>query len=227
MPMGGQAKEWATPEEIDYIRGLYAGETSFVDHRFGIFYNKLKESGLLDNSIMVVFADHGHPLADHGKFLKGPDRMYNELLKVPFMVRLPGGEKHRDTDAIVQFPDFLPTMLDLVGLGNNASAVPGKSFSHVIMEGSNEHRKYSITGMYDGVDRCYRDSEWSYVLRPKGEAPELYSLADDRKERRNLAGEKPQEVKRLSESFGSHFLNHTSRILTVMGGYELSGTAHV
>jgi len=83
---------------------LYAGEVSYVDHYFGEFYNALSDLGLLERSIVVVLADHGHPLADHGKFLKGTDRLYGELLKVPFMIRLPSG-KHAVIDAVVQFPE--------------------------------------------------------------------------------------------------------------------------
>lgn len=91
LPMGGEATNWASEEEIDFIRGLYAGEASLVDHWFGFFYETLEELGYLESSIILVLADHGHPLADHGKFLKGADRLYNELLKVPFLVRLPEG----------------------------------------------------------------------------------------------------------------------------------------
>lgn len=223
LPMGGEAKSWASEEEIDYIRGLYAGEASFVDYWFGVFYEELKELGFLENSIIVVLADHGHPLADHGKFLKGGDRLYNELLKVPLMIRLPGGEKARETKAIVQFPDLLPTILELIGLGNNVHSMHGRSFAKVLLNEVDEHRKYAISGYYEATDRCIRDQEWSYIQRPEGQSDELYNLAEDPKETKNLIDEEPEEAKRLASAFGSYFKKVESKVIKgIQGKYELS-----
>ncbi|MEM0003594.1 MAG: sulfatase [Thermoproteota archaeon] len=222
LPMGGEAKSWASEEEIDYIRGLYAGEASFVDHWFGVFYEELKELGFLENSIIVVLADHGHPLADHGKFLKGGDRLYNELIKVPFMVRLPSGEKARETKAIVQFPDLLPTILEFIGLGNNVYSMHGRSFLNVLLNELNEFRKYAISGYYEAVDRCIRDQEWSYIQRPEGQSDELYNLVKDPKETKNLVDENPDEAKRLASAFGTYFKKIESKVIKgIQGKYEL------
>jgi len=223
LPMGGEARSWASEEEIDYIRGLYAGEACFVDHCFGAFYEGMEELGLLDSSIVVVLADHGHPLADHGKFLKGGDRLYSELLKVPFMVRLPGGEKARDTGAVVQFPDLLPTVLELVGLGNNNISMHGKSFSSVLLDGVDEHRRCSISGYHEAFDRCIRDEKWSYVQRPEGQPDELYDLESDPRERRNLIDENPEEAVRLALAFGKCFKRaEATMVKGIQGKYELS-----
>jgi arylsulfatase A-like enzyme len=223
LPMGGEAKSWASEEEIDYIRGLYAGEASFVDYWFGVFYEELRELGFLENSIIVVLADHGHPLADHGKFLKGGDRLYNELLKVPFMVRLPGGEKARETKAIVQFPDLLPTILELIGLGNDVASMHGRSFLPVLLNQTDEHRKYAISGYYEAVDRCIRNQEWSYIQRPEGQSDELYNLVEDPKETKNVIDENPNEAKRLALAFGAYFRKVESKVVKgIQGKYELS-----
>lgn len=222
LPMGGEAKSWANEEEINYIRGLYAGEVSFVDYCFGKFYEELEENGFLDNSIVVVLADHGHPLADHGKFLKGGDRLYNELLKVPFMVRLPGGEKARETKAIVQYPDLLPTILEFLGLSNNTYSMHGKSFLPVLLGETDEHRKYSISGYFEAEDRCIRDANWSYIQRPEGQPDELYNLTEDPKEMKNLIDEKPEEAKRLASAFGNYFKKRKVSIVKgIQGKYEV------
>lgn len=223
LPMGGEAKSWAVEEEIDYIRGLYAGEASFVDYCFGKFCEELEELGFLENSAIVILADHGHPLADHGKFLKGGDRLYNELLKVPFMIRLPGGEKARETKAIAQYPDLLPTILEFLGLGNNTYSMHGKSFLRVLLNETDEHRKYAISGYYEAIDRCIRDQKWSYIQRPEGQSDELYNLTEDPKETKNLVDEKPEEAKRLASAFGTYFKKIESKIVKgIQGKYELS-----
>lgn len=205
LPLGGLADEWATPQEIRHIRGLYAGEAAFVDHCLGRLFQTLDDLGYYGDSIIVVVADHGHPLGDHGKFLKGGDRMYNELLRVPLLIRLPGGQGARRTRALVQFHDLLPTLLDLLGLSNNVTSMHGRSFLSVMRGDGDAHRDVVITGYHEAVERCVRDETWSYVQRPEGEQDELYHLLEDPKERNNLIHQHPDEAHRLTRAFGSYF----------------------
>lgn len=204
-PLGGDAADWATSKEVRHVQGLYAGETAFVDHCLGQLFRALEEQGYYEDSVIVLTADHGHPLADHGKFLKGGDRLYNELLKVPFMIRLPGGEGARRTKAVVQFHDVLPTLLQLIGMANNATSMHGRSFLDVLRGDSDEHREAIITGYQEAPDRCVRDGTWSYIERPVGERDELYNLVEDPKERVNLIDEYPEEARRLARAFGSYY----------------------
>jgi len=230
LPMGGNVKDWATDEEIKFIRGLYAGEVSFVDYCLGKLFSKLEELGYYEDSIIVLLADHGHPLADHGKFLKGTDRLYNELLKVPFMIRFPECSP-RTTKALVQFHDLLPTILDLLGLENNVCSMHGKSFRRVLFGEAEEHRRSIISGYYESVplvgsheltsERCIRDKRWSYINRPTGQPDELYDLVLDPFEQKNLIDENKEEAGRLASSFGSYFKPMKRIIKGIQGVYEL------
>ncbi|MEM1601662.1 MAG: sulfatase [Candidatus Bathyarchaeia archaeon] len=204
LPMGGHAEKWATREQIDYIRGLYAGEASFVDYCFGLLLEALKDLGYYDDSIIIVVADHGHPLADHGKFLKGPDRMYSELLKVPFIMHVPG-YKHRDFYALIQFPDILPTALEMLGLVSEARCMQGWSFLEVIDGVREEHRTHIIAGYHEAADRCIRNKEWSYIKRPEGQPDELYNLTVDPRERNNLIDSRADVAASLSSYYGLYF----------------------
>ncbi len=229
MPQGGPAETWASPRETRHIQGLYAGEAAFVDHNLGPLFAALEELGYYEDSVIAIIADHGHPLCDHGKFLKGPDRMYSELLKVPFMVRLPGGRNGgRRTTALAQFQDVLPTLLDAIGLGSNISSMHGRSLRPVL-EGEAEHfREAIITGFKEGEDRCMRDELWSYVARPQGQPDELYNLVRDPRERCNLIDEHPDEARRLASAFGSYFRRRGSGPISVkgvQGKYEMGSGA--
>ncbi len=231
LPMGGPAEHWATPEEIRHIRGLYAGEAAFVDHCLGRLFQALQDLGYYDDSVIVLLADHGHPLADHGKFLKSGDRLYSELLKLPFMVRLPGGQGARRTQAIVQFHDLLPTLLDLLGMANNTAAMHGRSFLPVLRGDSDAHRDAIITGYHEASERCVRDQTWSYIQRPPGQPDELYNLIEDPRERVNLFDQHPEQARRLASAFGSYFrlrsqptISHT-QAKGIQGKYELSSGA--
>ena len=226
MPQGGLASNWANEDEIRFIQGMYAGEASFVDHNLGPLFATLEEQGYYEDSIIFVVADHGHPLCDHGKFLKGADRMYSELLKVPFMVRLPGGRNGGlRTEALVQFQDALPSLLDAMGLGNNISAMHGKSFRAVLEGDTGRYHDSIITGYKEGADRCVRDETWSYISRPASEPDELYNLKDDPRETRNLIDAHPDVAQRLAAGFGSYFRRRGSGPISVkgvQGKYEMA-----
>jgi arylsulfatase A-like enzyme len=156
--------------------------------------------------------------------------MYSELLKVPFMIRLPHGEGARRTQAIVQFHDVLPTLLDLLGMANSATAMKGRSFLPVLHGETDAHRKVIITGYHEAPDRCVRDQTWSYVERPVGEPDELYDLVDDPSERSNLIDQFPQEARRLAGALGTAFRLKSqpgvsgAQVKGIQGKYELASS---
>ncbi len=225
LPPGGPASAHFGKEEIAFIRGLYAGECAYVDHWVGYLLDTLRQTGLYDRSLIVLIADHGHPLADHGKFLKGGDRMYSELLKVPCIIRFPGGEHGgQRIRALASFPDVLPTLLDVLGMGNNLSALPGKSLLPLIRGEVESVRQAVISGYFEAPDRCIRDETWSYIRRPAGEPDELYNLRDDPLETRNLIDEYPDEARRLASQFGTIYAMAGKPVKGLQGVYELAHT---
>ncbi len=225
LPMGGLSRTWASPAETRHIRGLYAGEVSFVDACLGRLFEGLARLNYLDDSVVLLLADHGHPLSDHGKFLKGADRLHSELLRVPCMIRLPQGRRGGTrTDALVQFQDMLPTLLDLLGVRGDAGAMHGRSFAPVVEGQTSEHRDAVIMGYYEGIDRCIRTQTWSYVERPAGEPDELYHLGNDPDERANLIDRAPEEARRLAGMFGRTFRPRRRRGRGIQGKYELASS---
>ena len=225
LPMGGLSQTWATPDEVRFLRGMYAGEVSFVDHCLGRFFFALGRLGYLEDSIVVVLADHGHPLNDHGKFLKGADRLYSELLRIPFMIRLPGGRNAgQRSDALIQFQDLLPTLLELLGLHSDLGGMHGASFRPIVERYSDSHREAIITGYHEGIDRCIRTETWSYVERPIGQSDELYNLREDPKERNNVIETYPDEAVRLSRLFGRNYRVRSSVAKGIQGKYEMASS---
>ncbi len=236
MPLGGMASDWYSDAEIDNIRALYAGEAASVDAAVGRVLEQLKNLGYYDDSVIVLMGDHGHPLADHGKFLKGADRLYNELLRVPFMVHLPGGRGARRTSAICQYHDVLPTLLEVAGLGNCTHDMGGRSFAPILSGQSDQHRDVIITGYHEGIDRVIRNDRWSLILRPEGEPDELYDLIADPREQSNLREGNDELAKELTANFGQmylqpggrsalgrrHGLESQGKNLGIQGFYEMS-----
>ena len=226
MPPGGLASQWFTDEEIAAIRGLYAGEVAYVDHYLGRVIQALRDKGYFENSVVLFIADHGHPLADHGKFLKGGDRLYSELLKVPCMFRFPRGEHGgRRLTALAQFPDILPTLLDAAGLEPEALEMTGLSLMPVIRGDLAALREATISGYHEAPDRVIRAGDWSYIRRPEGQPDELYCLGPDPREQTNLIDERPDVAQDLAARFGPAFALRGAAVKGLQGKYEVADTA--
>jgi len=146
---------------------------------------------------------------------------------VPFFLHLPGGARGgEERQALLQFHDVLPTLLDLLGLGSNTSSMHGRSFRGVIEGDDADLHDAIITGYHQGIDRCIRDRRWSFIHRPAGETDELYDLEADPREQRNLIDEHPQEAQRLASQFGAYFFRDAPRqIKGIQGQYELASGA--
>jgi arylsulfatase A-like enzyme len=227
LPMGGPASDHMEPEEIDYTRALYAGEVAYVDHHVGELLQKLKDLNLWDRSLIVFMADHGHPLADHGKFLKGGDRLYNELLKVPFMIRFPGAaHAGQRLEALAQFHDVAPTLLSALEVPYDPEAFEGRDLMPVIRGEVAQVRDSVITGFYAAPDRCIRTTSWSLIVRPGGKH-ELYDLDRDPLERDNLFAARWEIAEDLMSRYGRFYGTLPSRIegQGTQGRYEVSGAS--
>jgi len=228
LPPGGDASQYFSGEEIKRIRSLYAGEVAYVDAMVGEFLKVLKEVGRYDETLVFFLSDHGHPLADHGKFLKGPDRMYSELLKVPFAFKLPGQEAGgQRIRKLAQFPDVLPTLLEAAGMGNCTSAMQGHSLLPLVRGETEGLREATISGYHGGGDRCIRNERWSLILRPGDMPDELYDLDTDPREQHNVITKRRDIAEQLAAKFGVVYAVETRSVKGLQGSFETAHTAAV
>ena len=227
LPPGGHARDWADEAVIKRIQSLYAGEIAYTDACMGHLLDGMRELGYFEDSVIVVLADHGHPLNDHGKFLKGPDRMYSELLKVPFIVRLPGGANGgRRVDALGRFPDLLPTLLDVAGFGANNTALAGRSLKPVLDGDKTDIYDATVTGFFRRSERCIRDKRYSLFLGADGDTDELFDLQADPCEQTNIIAESGDIATDLVSRIGSaYFQAAKSAVRGVQGSMEVADTS--
>lgn len=104
-----QARRELTPEDYNELRRLYKSEIRHTDAQIGRVLEQLKQSGALDNTIVVLTADHGEEFGDHGS-LGHARTLYEELIGVPLMVRFPGVSP-TTIDQPVALIDVYPTLL--------------------------------------------------------------------------------------------------------------------
>ncbi len=167
----------------------YADEINFVDEQVGRLIAKLRALGIEDDTIVVVVADHGEGLDQHGE-LRHTYFLYETTLHAPLIVRWPDGIRTPRTIADnVRTIDVAPTILALLGMEEWEQA-QGVSLTPLIdgeteslelagyAESINAHVEYGVSLL-----RSWTTQEWKYVLAPK---PELYHLPEDPGETSNL-----------------------------------------
>jgi arylsulfatase A-like enzyme/Tfp pilus assembly protein PilF len=173
----------------------YLGEVAFTDALIGSFREELEKRGLLERSLLILTADHGEGLGDHGERFHGYF-VYETTVQVPLILRLPGAAR---AGAVVADPvshvDLLPTLLDAAGLTIPASA-QGTSLLPAIASGRlDAAREVYSESFYPLLHygwsplRSIRAEHHKLIAAPR---PELYDLVDDRGESRNLIADEPQ-----------------------------------
>jgi arylsulfatase A-like enzyme len=202
--------------EPEPSRDLYQAEISYVDAQFGRLVAALKERGEWERTIVVVVADHGEGLGDHG--WDHHRILYQEQIRVPLIVRVPGAKQARAVPDLVRTTDIYPTVLDYLGIPA-PKPVSGSSL-RALLEGRSDPPRVAFADQINGYDLnasmvdshpqfdflyCAMDRGWKLIYRPSHpEASELYEIAQDPREERNLFRERPDEVVRLERELARH-----------------------
>ena len=108
-------KEGPLPEEMarTLVHGYYAA-TSYVDAQVGRLLDELERLNLADNTIVVLWGDHGWQLGEHGMWCKHCN--FETSLNAPLVIHAPGLTRGESTTSIVEFLDVYPTLCELAGL---------------------------------------------------------------------------------------------------------------
>ena len=114
----GKAKKPLTEGHLNDLRAVYDAAIAYTDDQIFAFVQELRRRGILDNSVLLITADHGEELYDH-EDLGHRSTLHGELLNVPLLLRLPGG-RHGGlrVRAAVSLVDVPATILDAAGLLN-------------------------------------------------------------------------------------------------------------
>ena len=126
--------------DVRFLRGRYQGEVARTDEAVGALLLGLRERGMMEETLVVLTSDHGEEIMDRG-WIGHTRTLFDELVRVPLIVRLPGGERGgvRIDDAVSQV-DLGATLLDLAGVGKGLGE--GVSFAETIRAGTAPSRRY-------------------------------------------------------------------------------------
>ena len=167
------------------IKQAYYATISFVDAQVGRIINKLKQTGLDKNTIVVFTSDHGYHMGEHGHWQK--QTLFNNATKVPLIINVPGEDyTSKISKSPVELIDIFPTLMDLTNI-ITPSHVVGQSLKPIIENKSSDVRKNALTRWSNGysimTDR-FRLTKWDI----NGDFQyELYDHKFDEQELNNLA----------------------------------------
>jgi arylsulfatase A-like enzyme len=194
----------------------YDGAVHWVDSQIGRLVNHLQTNGKINDTMIVITADHGHNFGEHGIYFDNAS-LYDTSIKVPLVIWHPKYDTAR-IGAMVQHTDIMPTILQFLGkevpAGLEGNVLPGTTRDEVIAEA------------YGSRFRMIRTGRWKYI-EPVGilqhvpdnvrtwytgdGKPELYDIVEDPNELNNLADSHPQVVVELKGRLSERIKQFESR----------------
>ncbi|QZT36355.1 sulfatase [Halosquirtibacter xylanolyticus] len=187
------------------IKNYYACITG-VDEQFGRILEALKESGIDDNTIIVFTSDHGNCIGIHDRVSK--NNWFEESMRVPFMVKVPGVTNGKNVDYQLGSLDIYPTLLGLLGMSEKTpSNLKGIDYTPAITgkgkQKTVDHQWYVRMnyGPKSGGVRGIRDDRYTFVIeneKDKDQQVYLYDRQEDPYQLINIASKNKKKVRRMT-----------------------------
>jgi arylsulfatase A-like enzyme len=183
----------------------YDNCVAYLDERMGELFDGLQKRGLLDNTLVIVTADHGEGLGEHDLFDHG-ESLYRNEIRVPLLIVLPTRKQCQGVvDDTVSLRDLPATIVDLVGLGDGAP-FSGRSLAHLWRNSSSRQGAGKVEGALSELRRpnpfnpnqgrspahrgslvSLADGDFVYIRNEGDGTEEIFNERDDPGELRNLA----------------------------------------
>ncbi|MFX0196616.1 MAG: sulfatase [Candidatus Hodarchaeota archaeon] len=198
--------------DLERLIGLYDASIKYVDNSIGLLFRELEER--LDNTLIIVTADHGEALGEQGRFRHG--FLYEGVVRVPLVITAPHIFKSIRVKNQVSSLSITPTIINILNL-EKVKSFQGESLLPVIRsEKSTTEPVISVVLNYPAGQRMFscrtEESKYIYTERiNKGEKTvcrEFYILENDPGEERNLW----KQHRKKAQEFETRILNHTSKV---------------
>lgn len=177
-----------------------------VDDQIGRVIQHLKSEGLYENTIIVFSADHGEMLGSHGIMHKNV--WFKEAYEIPFIVHYPKKIDPKTDDLLLSVPDYMPTILGLLGLGDKVpEKVEGQDYSDVFFGNEVDRPDKQLYFGSEPADpttgtRGFRNEDYTFAVVKDNNEKKYYYLYNDKKDpyqMQNIWGEDPARDKQMEE----------------------------
>jgi arylsulfatase A-like enzyme len=184
----------AIPAEIEHWTRLYDGNLAYADQEIGALRRKLEETGLLEKTVLIIAADHGEGFWEHGH-IGHEVLVYEEQSRVPLIIRFPRGTGPSGVrvQEFVSLSDLAPTIADAFGAWRRPAARPAfrtESLLPVVMGAPGRRAVVTRDGAAE-PRYAIRDGMAKAIFNTAAGTTELYDLAADPGEQKDLAAQEP------------------------------------
>jgi arylsulfatase A-like enzyme len=186
-------RDASDPKKVDVLKRLYQAHVreadGYVEQLFGILRN-LK---VLDDTVVMITSDHGDEFGEHGS-LSHDSTMYSELVNVPLMIYEPNRKERAFCDLIVSGVDVAPTIAKLFGVSapdawKGQALLPTSSYQEMGVFGEAPEKKGDAPPEVIQEVHYYREGNLKIIYHEKGNSWELYDLAADPQEKKNIVSD--------------------------------------
>jgi arylsulfatase A-like enzyme len=186
-------------KDVRYLFDLYDAEIRLVDDYIGELIQEFKQNGLMNNTTIIITADHGEEFMEHNG-LGHSTNLYDEVLRVPLIIYKPKNQLKNIIDTNVSHIDMASTIEDIAGISNgNFLGENVLNFTEkedpsrfILAEDVHIYKKKKL--------RVVRTTTMKYIFDEWNGTHELYNIKKDPKETNNLANNEddiPQELKKI------------------------------
>jgi arylsulfatase A-like enzyme len=173
---------------------------------------ELRKRGILERGLVILTSDHGEELMEHGGFEHG-HALWQELLRVPLVIWGAGVRAGREGTP-VSLVDVAPTILEAVGLPQDAEGSGRSLWANATREQALLERPMRASGtLYGPRQRALIRWPLKLVHTVETNQVELYDLAGDPTEQRNLAAERPDVAARMRAELDAHFADALAELV--------------
>ncbi len=180
------------PEDLQKVKRHYAAMINLIDDWVGKILDVVRERGMEDDTTIIVSADHGEMLGDHGLFQKSV--MYEGALRVPLIIYDKDMKKTGSSDVLAELVDMYPTILDIAGVTYDKSKLDGVSLYPLMTDNGGFDKRYQISELR----HCRMIFDGRYkLIENYNDVYELYDLSTDPHELNNIVESNNKEAERL------------------------------
>ncbi len=199
---------WVQQDEELFKRAVraYMASSTYADDCVGVVMEALKNSKYADNTIVILFGDHGWHLGEKLRFRKAT--LWKEATRLPLMIKLPGMNSRQYCSRTVNLIDLYPTLIDLCELP--AKEIDGESIVPLLMDPEKEWHP-TVTTRGPGAHSVISE-DWHYINWGNG-VEEFYNLSSDQMEWNNLVRTASDEVESAQEYLKSYFPENDAPML--------------
>jgi arylsulfatase A-like enzyme len=190
----------------DEYKAAYDGEIRYLDGEIARLLAELEKSGVYDESVIVLTADHGEEFHEHGGWWHG-QTLFEEQIAVPLIVRAPGGPRGVVNETLVSSLDIAPTALALAGVPV-PEGMQGRPLGLEADAPAPRDHVFAESALEGNVLTAYRNEEWKLLEanpgNPRGLPPQqLFDVATDPREQHDLATTKSDMASTLAANLAA------------------------